>query len=223
MTRIFVLISCLFFSCGFQGKNKQGLDSTAVTGSTNRTSGTIVQDRDYVSDTVPAPEYQNNIDKIGIGVCSVQREKFQLYDDTLSLAYSVELYSPQYAGVQPFLFKPDYGIFYFVVLSKRGAYYEVLRNEWEHAFIPVNQTEKYVNWPDFLKSTVAVSNNNWDTNPAVKKKQADQPDTDFAPAETVEVSDVDGEWLYVLNENGQGTWIRWRKNDQLLVRILLLM
>jgi hypothetical protein len=138
--------------------------------------------------------------------------------------------------VFPFFFKPDYGLYHFICLEKTDNYYKILVNDTEVAFVPNDKNYYFKTWDAvILQSTVERLTKD---NP-IRKEWNDQSEIieNRCKFDRLTVQDIiqkDGEyWLQIYfspectdypdkNSKVEYGWIKWRKNNKLLVNILLL-
>jgi phosphatidylglycerol---prolipoprotein diacylglyceryl transferase len=142
--------------------------------------------------------------------------------------------------IQPFYFKPDYGLCYFVCLEKTKDYYRILINDQQQAFLKANSDLYFKTWEALLINTT-IERFNISTNP-IRSKPADTSEvilvTNQLPVDRLlilEVLETGGEsWARIKfsrsdklpheaphTDCGEG-WIKWKKEDKLLIDLLLL-
>lgn len=219
MTKFPLVFTMLFLGCMSSKEDKKdGSDSIVLSAPSIYQ---VATQRHF--DTLSAPEYQNNTAAIGLGLCQVSKEVFLLFEDTLLRPDSIALFNPEYSGVMPLFFKPDYGIFYLVVLNKTANYYLIQRNISARAFLPVSEVKKFIEWPEFLVNAVAVENINWEQNPLYKEKKSVPLKSSFDRNSPLHVIEISENWAKVRNEKNQEAWLQWRDENDLLLRVLLLM
>lgn len=221
MTKLLWIFSFLVIACSSRESGQAYLDSIhradSIKSLTNYHSSIAP-----LFDTIIQPDYQNELPLLGIGVCLIKQESFPIYRDTLEKPDFVSLYAPDSAGVLPVLFKPDYGIFYMVVLRQTGSYYCVQKNVTDSAFVSVAQVEEFKDWGDLLLNAPGITNNDWNANPPLVDKESNQHVDTFDMKSTLQVIDFSNDWVQVENGLKQKAWIRWKLEEHLLVRILLL-
>ncbi len=105
---------------------------------------------------------------------------------------------------QPYFYKPDYYIFHFIALEHTADYIKILYNDCDSAYLSVNDGFKYCPWTDFLMKYVTGI----------------RP---YGESEFLFVVMVVGDWLIATNEEKTiYRYIRWRRNDKIIVECALL-
>lgn len=216
--RLIVIICLLLAACSSPAPDTHYQDSLIAADSLFAKSKTVDVEQVFL----PAPDYQNETGALGIGVCRIHKDHFLLYDDTLKSPDSVFIYEPQYKAVYPLLFKPDYGVFWMVVLEYGANYCKVQRNESEVAYIPLFEIQAYSNWENFLLDVPAVENVDPDLNPPLTDTLNPNSTVYFNEDSPAKVTAVSGNWIHIQNEEGQQGRIKWKANGRLLVRLLML-
>jgi hypothetical protein len=172
-------------------------------------------------DNIPL-EYHNEIDVLGIGLCLISTPTWEIYNDsTLSEPHSVDLFHPDLSGVRPIYFKPDYGIFYLVVLENHSTYIRVQKNRNDIGFLKMSGIERVVSWSEFLLGSSGINNMDWTENPPLESKDGVKR-VEYDTALVHSVIQCLGDWIQISNEKKQKCWIRWRENDHLLINVYLL-
>jgi hypothetical protein len=138
--------------------------------------------------------------------------------------------------VQPFFYKPDYGLYHFICISKTDKYYEVLINNSMKGYLPNDDNFMFMSWGSLLinKSVERLTNNNpIYEEPSINGRILEyscKPDR----LKVEEVIEKNNEyWISVsflpscedreMSKLGPNSgWIRWRTKTELLVNILLL-
>ncbi len=139
-------------------------------------------------------------------------------------------------NVFPFFYKPDYGLYHFICLKKTTAYYEVLVNDTEIAYIPNNMNFYFKTWDAVLLQAAVerLTKNNLIRKELGDKSEVVQNNCDFDRLTVEDIVEKNGEhWLFVSfspkceyypNKNTQLKygWVKWKNQGKLLVNILLL-
>ncbi|WP_276724876.1 hypothetical protein [Capnocytophaga granulosa] len=167
-------------------------------------------------------EFYNKTERLGIGLVKIEKQLIIVKNQGLSEHIEEDIYSPKH--MVPLFFKPDYNIFYMVCLERQKAYYKVLSAMGDIYFVPKAEA-KFVSWAKFLRNTTGVTNLNWELNPlretpSEKSKMIRIKDRKA----TYQVISVKGDWVEIQNEQDahEKGWIQWRKADNLLIEIYLL-
>ena len=167
-------------------------------------------------------EFYNKTERLGIGLVKIEKQLIIVKNQGLSEHIEEDIYSPKH--MVPLFFKPDYNIFYMVCLERQKAYYKVLSATGDIYFVPKAEA-KFVSWAKFLRNTTGVTNLNWEQNPlqetpSEKSKMIRIKDRKA----TYQVISVKGDWVEIQNEQDahEKGWIQWRKADNLLIEIYLL-
>ena len=167
-------------------------------------------------------EFYNKTEHLGIGLVKIEKQLVTVKNQGLSEHIEEDIYNPKH--IVPLFFKPDYNIFYMVCLERQKAYYKVLSATGGIYFVPKAEA-KFVSWAKFLRNTTGVTNLNWELNPlretpSEKSKMIRIKDRKA----TYQVINVKGDWIEVQNEQDahEKGWIRWRKVDNLLIEVYLL-
>ena len=167
-------------------------------------------------------EFYNKTERLGIGLVKIEKQLIIVKNQGLSEHIEEDIYSPKH--MVPLFFKPDYNIFYMVCLERQKAYYKVLSATGDIYFVPKAEA-KFVSWAKFLRNTTGVTNLNWELNPlretpSEKSKMIRIKDRKA----TYQVISVKGDWVEIQNEQDahEKGWIQWRKADNLLIEIYLL-
>ena len=167
-------------------------------------------------------EFYNKTERLGIGLVKIEKQLITVKNQGLSEHIEEDMYNPKH--IVPLFFKPDYDIFYMVCLERQKAYYKVLSATGDIYFVPKAEA-KFVSWAKFVRNTTGVSNLNWELNPlqeapSEKSKMIRIKDKEA----TYRVINVKGDWIEIQNEHNahEKGWIRWRKADNLLIEVYLL-
>lgn len=167
-------------------------------------------------------EFYNKTERLGIGLVKIEKQLVTVKNQGLSEHIEEDIYNPKH--IVPLFFKPDYDIFYMVCLERQKAYYKVLSATGDIYFVPKAEA-KFVSWAKFVRNTTGVTNLNWELNPlqeapSEKSKMIRIKDKEA----TYRVINVKGDWIEIQNEHNahEKGWIRWRKADNLLIEVYLL-
>ena len=167
-------------------------------------------------------EFYNKTERLGIGLVKIEKQLLVIKNQQLNKEIEEDIYSPKH--MVPLFFKPDYNIFYVVCLENQKAYYKVLSATGDIYFVSKAEA-KFASWEAFLRNTTGVTNLNWELNPlreapSEKSKMIRIKDKEA----TYQVINVKGDWIEVQNEHNahEKGWIQWRKADNLLIEIYLL-
>ena len=168
-------------------------------------------------------EFYNPTRGLGIGVLSVKMEKIDYYNDAGGEKFSENIYTPK--EVIPIFFKPDYGIFLLICLEEQQLYYKVLSANNEVFYLD-KSSAIFLSWEKFLKRTTGISNLDWNTNPLHRKPTEISQNIKIKDENSIfEVEKVEKDWIKIKNEDNPAEkgWIKWRKDDKLLIELYLLM
>ena len=167
-------------------------------------------------------QFYNKTERLGIGLLKIEKQLIVIKNQQLNKEIEEDIYSPKH--IVPLFFKPDYDIFYMVCLERQKAYYKVLSATGDIYFVPKAEA-KFVSWAEFLRNTTGVTNLNWELNPlqeapSEKSKMIRIKDKEA----TYRVINVKGDWIEIQNEQDahEKGWIQWRKADNLLIEVYLL-
>ncbi|WP_439132079.1 hypothetical protein [Polaribacter sp.] len=140
-------------------------------------------------------------------------------------------------AINPFFYKPDYGLYHFICLEKTNDYYKVLINDSEIGYLPNNSNYIFKTWDAILLSASVqrIDQQNFIRN---SFKESDNAiilnNCKNEVLKVLDVIEINGEsWLEVSFSVNCETyleddtelkigWLKWRVLDKLLVRILLL-
>ncbi len=149
--------------------------------------------------------------------------------DSVVFVRNEHSYSTSYAP--PWLFpehlKLDYGIMIFKVLAVGHDFVQVEVNRQNHLMSYLNKQQgTYLSWPEFMLGVNSVEFNEYSSKEVFVKPMdhAGRIEVNFDFMQPLLVQDS---WMYVrlvnenLKEKGKG-WVRWRKNDRLLISYSLL-
>ena len=151
--------------------------------------------------------YMNNVSSLGVGLllwgfdCET---KVIFYNDKEFKQKTGEYNFCGKTPICPLLYKPDYGIMHFVVTKANADSYEIVFNNTQKAFIAKTSAFTYFNWDSFfLQKDLSISPK--DSNTLYK------------------IVSVKGDFLNVINiSNKREEILRWRKENKLLINIILL-
>ncbi|HZY81700.1 MAG TPA: hypothetical protein VFE50_19390 [Cyclobacteriaceae bacterium] len=182
--------------------------------------------------------------KLGIGLVAITNcydatAVVAIYKDQslTTRAYDFHVHKPL-TTVRPVRYQPDYGLCHFICLEKTKNYYRVLINDTEEGYLENKADKHFSTWEATFMQNPFVERNANDPNPV-----HEQPNNNSAVVESLpssifnvqQIIEVDGEdWISVqfsksgetrCGEGPKGDcrfgWIKWRKNDKLLVNFLL--
>ncbi|MBM0656938.1 hypothetical protein JMN12_10335 [Capnocytophaga genosp. AHN8471] len=168
--------------------------------------------------------FYNKTESLGIGLVKVEKQFITIKNPKLNKNVNEYIYSPKY--IVPIFFKPDYNnIFYIVCLDDQKEYYKVLSATGEIYFVSKTQT-KFISWEKFLRNTIGISNLNWRINPLHNEP--------FEKSKIIRIKDINTiynvikvkkDWIKIQNENNTNEkgWIQWKKGNNLLIEVYLLM
>ena len=167
-------------------------------------------------------EFYNKTERLGIGLLKIEKQLIVIKNQQLNKDIEEDMYNPKH--IVPLFFKPDYDIFYMVCLERQKAYYKVLSATGDIYFVPKAEA-KFVSWEAFLSNTTGVTNLNWELNPLRETPSEQSKVISTKDREAIyQVINVKGDWIEVQNEHNahEKGWIRWRKVDNLLIEVYLL-
>ncbi|MGV4461248.1 hypothetical protein ACQ1Q5_06915 [Ornithobacterium rhinotracheale] len=105
----------------------------------------------------------------------------------------------------PLLYKPDYGIIYFVVKNKKSNYYEIIYNTNKIAFLPKDNIFQYISWEKFLTEEVT----------GIKK---------LGKNTMYSVLSVNGDSILIKDmDTEKKESFKWKENDKLTIELISLM
>ena len=167
-------------------------------------------------------EFYNKTERLGIGLVKIEKQLIVIKNQQLNKEIEEDMYSPKH--IVPLFFKPDYDIFYMVCLERQKAYYKMLSAKGDIYFVSKAEA-KFVSWEAFLRNTTGVTNLNWEQNPLQEAPSEKSKVIKIKDREaTYQVINVKGDWIEIQNEHNahEKGWIRWRKADNLLIEVYLL-
>ena len=167
-------------------------------------------------------EFYNKTERLGIGLLKIEKQLIVIKNQQLNKEIEEDIYSPKH--MVPLFFKPDYNIFYMVCIENQKTYYKVLSATGDIYFVPKAEA-KFVSWAKFLRNTTGVTNLNWEQNPLQEAPSEKSKVIKIKDKEaTYQVINVKGDWIEIQNEHNahEKGWIRWRKADNLLIEVYLL-
>ena len=131
-------------------------------------------------------------------------QKIIIYEDTIFSKPLVSNDLCEKPVVCPFLCKPDYGIFHFIIINIGNQYYEVSYDNGEKkGFIPLYDFYKFVTWEDFLINHTT----------GVKGKDSNV---------TLQVVSVKDGFLIGVDDSGNKVKLKWKENNEILINIMLI-
>ena len=153
--------------------------------------------------------YENNVVDLGVGIAMWNYDcdkNIIIFSDSLfkNEVYNFNVCNSAINEVCPFFYKPDYGIYHFVVTRLSCEWYEILYNNDKKGYIQANLLFKFVYWDTLLKDySTGIRNKGQKTIYSVK--------------------DVSGDTISVVEKaNGIVKTIKWKNKNQLLIEIALL-
>lgn len=162
-------------------------------------------------------EFYNEVENLGVGILKAKNNNFLTYDDSLLNNKNEEdTYNPK--KVKPIFFKPDYNIFYLTCLKENETYYTM--NNGNKIYLNADDFEFYT-WESFFKNTTGIGNIDWTLNPALNEPNGTKLDLDIDSDYIAK--EIQGDWLKIDNEEKGIGWIKWRKDNKLLIEVYLLM
>lgn len=152
--------------------------------------------------------YQNSSSDLGVGILAWEND----CDHSLVIYSEQELKNKvtefnictDTIKVCPLFFKPDYGIFHFVLLKQEKKSYKIIYNDNSIGYIAMEPAWRFAPWDSFLKNEST----------SVRIKDSNQ---------IYQVQKVSGDYIDLITEDGVITRnIRWRKNNEIWIEIQLL-
>ncbi len=196
----------------------------------------------------PANEHQlceKKTANLGIGLIlsgetENDKKPFEIFNDSLLTKKfgSYKLYSEN-DNICSFFWKPDYSIMHFICLEETKKSYKILINYDEVKYLPKGKKYAFKSWENYLLQSYGLSNLP-DTELVVKKEPNEHAKTIATKLDKTSsfcAYEVKGDWVKIgfscseeLTCNKQSKsckekisgWIRWRKGNELLVQIALL-
>jgi hypothetical protein len=143
--------------------------------------------------------------------------------------------TPYYKEIHPYLYKPDYGLYHFICISKSEKFYEILINNSVKGYIPNSESFYFISWESLLinKTLERLSKDNTiHTKPSNESEVMEYTcNPDRLRVESV-IEKNNEYWISVaysstcedLNEakSWNNGWIKWRLKNDLLVNIFFL-
>lgn len=246
---IFILI--IFFSCGKKSNNSESridtIDNPSLdTFSKEPINKLIEQDNNCGYDNqvsslgigliIAPPKFEIYND-------SLLNEKFaswDMYEDESKINLCSKF------------FKPDYGIMHFVCIAKSEKAYKVLVNFSDIKYLPKTKKYDFKTWDEYIFQSFGIRRNTNDNrdisnNHPLRKKPEDNADTLVIPKgnELFCPMEIKGDWIKVRYDclyndennpyedepchnyidkckNPLTGWLRWRRENQLLIDIFLM-
>lgn len=152
--------------------------------------------------------YQNSNTDLGIGILLWNGDcdtVVKFYDDKMlnTVRYNLD-FCNETNEVCPLFYKPDYGIMHFSVKSKSNIFYEVYINDTDIKYISLQSNFTFMSWQDFLVNNSTVIR-------------------EMNKQELYIVKSFHGDFVTVEDESTlKQKEIRWRKDNKLLIEIMLL-
>jgi len=153
--------------------------------------------------------FENDVVDLGIGVAVWNYDcdkNVIIFNDTLltKKIYDFNVCNSEYNGVCPLFYKPDYGIYHFVVTKLSKKWYEIIYNGDKKGYILTNSVFQFVDWPTFLK----------DYSTGIREK---------GQKTIYIVETVNGDMVSVVEEGSNiKKNVHWKNKNQLLIDIFLL-
>lgn len=154
-------------------------------------------------------DYENSVVDLGIGIAIWNYDcdrRIVIFNDSL-LRNKVHVFNVCNSDVNeicPFFYKPDYGIYHFVVTKFSDQWYEILYNGDQKGYVQANLAFKFVYWDTLLK----------DYSAGIREK---------GQKTIYYVKNVSGDTVLVVEKgNNIVKTIKWKNNNQLLIDIALL-
>ncbi|HHT22356.1 MAG TPA: hypothetical protein GXZ87_03440 [Bacteroidales bacterium] len=153
--------------------------------------------------------YENNVIDLGVGIAMWNYDcdkNIIIFSDSLlkNEVYNFNICNNAINEICPFFYKPDYGIYHFVVTRLSDEWYEILYNNDKKGYIQANLIFKFVYWDTLLK----------DYSTGIREKKT---------GIIYSVKKVSEDTLLVVEkDNNIERVIKWRNKNQLLIDIALL-
>lgn len=152
--------------------------------------------------------YQNNNVDLGIGLLLWNGDCDNSIGFFKDKELSQEIYQLDFCNkineICPLFFKPDYGIMYFSVKSRKQNSYEVYINDLDTLHLKNNDQFAFVSWKDFLMNHVTGIR-------------------EFNGTEVYKVLNINGDLITIKSESsGEKKQIRWKINNKLAIELMLL-
>lgn len=141
----------------------------------------------------------------------------------------VEANNDEFIKIKDYHIGEPFYIINFNCLKKEGNFYEVIVDEINNKrmWVRLNSEITLMSWFDFLKSTVCVSQNDYNNNPAYTLAN-DSSEIVYNKEMCWDIVDMKGYWIKVkfseieadlTNEDNQNLrgWIKWRDDSELLI------
>lgn len=138
---------------------------------------------------------------------------------------------------KPFAMHLDYYIFYLQVVKIENDWVQVIINEDSNLKLWLKKTASltYIDWQDFLLKTVAVRPKNIEKSPLLTAPKVDSAIVKNPLMDCLQAVSINGDWMQVKIEptvcdryeelkdkNLEGGYIRWKKDNKLLIDFFLI-
>jgi hypothetical protein len=163
----------------------------------------------------------------------------QIFNDPSINSYNIKNYNEiSKDWFNPLHFGLDYFIFYIQCSEIKNSWYQVVINEKTNlkCWIKKSSFLKYVTWDQFISGVVSIKPNDSENNPILLEPNINAQKADKQLIDCLAPVSVIGEWLKVridpavcdmTNEMDESEifegFIRWRKDDNLLITYYLLL
>lgn len=174
-------------------------------------------------------EYQNdqNLKSLGVGLIQQAKisEKVQFYKDS---SFKEPLTTNLKLGneVVPLLYKPDYGICFYVCTRASSKFLRLETKAGQKLFVKPSTSILFYSWNDFLtQQVVGIRSKNATSNPLRYSINGKVINTsNWSDDDEESVVEVKGDWLKIKNQTRKIVyWIRWKEKNKLLVYLNMLL
>lgn len=203
---LFIIFNIFFLLLHCKSEHKNRLD----------TNDTHIETK---SDTLEfEPKYINEVSSLGIGVANPKDFAFTLYSDTLQLKLiNIEDIENQKI-ITPLIYKPDYLLFYMVVVEQGKKWSKIIYNHNKIGYIS-NKEFTFYTWDNLLKSTNSVV-----VKEGYREKGKEETLQQLSEQDTYLIEKIDTDWIYIRKETEEnileenGYWVKWRDKNKLNIK-----
>lgn len=210
-----ISVNILLFSCKNKSNNLRE-DLVSLKREKSNKEVNFIKLKDSIVNDL---DFFNNLDNLGIGLLKVNISD-SLIVINKDKVFIENFYAPT---ITPVFFKPDYGIFYLICTSKEKEYFEIQIRKGKTAKLIKTKNIKFLKWETFLLNTTGVSSLDWKKNPLRRIINNESKTIDVNEDDEFKVIEVKREWIKISNEGEKVGWLKWRKENQLLIDVSLLM
>ena len=172
--------------------------------------------------------YQNdsNLSSFGIGILQKNKISFkgEVYlDSNFQKTYADDILIGE--SITPLLYKPDYGICFFICFKCTKTYFIIKNNNGINIYIKKTDAFTFFMWEDFLcNQVIGISTKEPSKNPPRYNINGKVINIEFWDNDDEQdILEIKGDWIKIKNINQKVIyWIKWKEGNMLLVYLNML-